>query len=114
MTTVRWKVEAEGGVGERTYSFRVADGKAEKVAQERSFRVVGLGPNDAGNVPCEGRGSGRDRERGGESAGRRNTRWSRNWRCRWPTSGQSVSTGGGDGYGPVEGHRDRGGWQLSL
>src|SRR5512143_3881042 len=34
MATVRWKVEARGGVGELTYSFRVTDGKEEKVAQE--------------------------------------------------------------------------------
>jgi len=32
--TVRWKAEARGGVGERTYSFRVTDGAGEKVAQE--------------------------------------------------------------------------------
>src|SRR3990172_7992351 len=34
MATVRWKVEAQGGVGKRTYAFLVADGKEEKVAQE--------------------------------------------------------------------------------
>jgi hypothetical protein len=34
MATVRWKVEAQGGVGERTYAFRITDGKEEKVVQE--------------------------------------------------------------------------------
>ena len=34
MATVRWSVEAKGGVGKRTYAFLVADGKEEKVAQE--------------------------------------------------------------------------------
>jgi TolB-like protein len=36
MTTVRWKVEAQGGVGDRTFAFRLADGKTEKVVQEGS------------------------------------------------------------------------------
>ena len=34
MATVRWKVEAKGGVGNRTYAFRITDGKEEKVTQE--------------------------------------------------------------------------------
>ncbi|HBO68711.1 MAG TPA: hypothetical protein DD658_00545, partial [Deltaproteobacteria bacterium] len=34
MATVRWKVEAPGGVGERTFTFRISDGKEEIVAQE--------------------------------------------------------------------------------
>ena len=36
MATVRWKVEAKGGVGKRTYAFGISDGKEEKVAQEGS------------------------------------------------------------------------------
>lgn len=34
MSTVRWQVEAEGGTGERIYSFRLTDGKKERVVQE--------------------------------------------------------------------------------
>ncbi len=34
MVTVRWNVEANGGVGNRTYAFRITDGKEEKAAQE--------------------------------------------------------------------------------
>lgn len=33
MTTVRWKVEATGGVGKRTVEFRIADGGGEKPSQ---------------------------------------------------------------------------------
>ena len=34
MATVRWKAEVQGGVGKRTYAFRITDGKGESVAQE--------------------------------------------------------------------------------
>ena len=48
MTTVRWKVEAQGGVGERTYSFRVTDGKEEKVAQEGTSALWAWSPSAPG------------------------------------------------------------------
>jgi TolB-like protein len=33
MTTIRWKAEASGGVGERSYEFRVTDSQVESVVQ---------------------------------------------------------------------------------
>ncbi len=48
MATVRWNVKAQGGVGERTYSFRLTDGNEEKVAQE------GTSPTWAWSPPSPG------------------------------------------------------------
>ena len=48
MTTVRWKVEAQGGMGERTYLFRVTDGKEEKVAQEGASGLWAWSPSAPG------------------------------------------------------------------
>ncbi|MBF8258872.1 MAG: hypothetical protein HW377_1246 [Actinobacteria bacterium] len=44
MATVRWKVEAQGGVGERIFAFHITDGKEEKVAQEGSSALWAWAP----------------------------------------------------------------------
>jgi TolB-like protein len=48
MATVRWNVEAQGGVGERTFAFRLSDGKTEKVAQEGSSALWAWSPKTPG------------------------------------------------------------------
>jgi hypothetical protein len=48
MATVRWNVEAQGGVGERTFAFRLSDGKTEKVAQEGSSASWAWAPKAPG------------------------------------------------------------------
>ena len=48
MAKVRWKVDATGGVGERTIEFRTTDGKEEKREQERYVAHVGLVTADPG------------------------------------------------------------------
>ena len=48
MATVRWKVEAQGGVGERTFAFRLSDGKTEKVAQEGPSALWAWAPTTPG------------------------------------------------------------------
>jgi hypothetical protein len=48
MATVRWKVEAEGGGGERTFAFRLSDGKTEKVTQEGSSALWAWSPKTPG------------------------------------------------------------------
>jgi TolB-like protein len=48
MATVRWNVEAKGGVGERMFSFRVSDGKAEKVLQDGASASWGWSPTTPG------------------------------------------------------------------
>ena len=44
MATVRWKVDATGGVGKRTFTFELADGKTETVAQEGSSSLWSWAP----------------------------------------------------------------------
>ncbi|HBO69130.1 MAG TPA: hypothetical protein DD658_02885, partial [Deltaproteobacteria bacterium] len=48
MATVRWQVEAKGGVGKRTYAFFVADEKEEKVAQESESASWAWAPSAPG------------------------------------------------------------------
>src|SRR3972149_6752475 len=48
MATVRWQVEAQGGVGERTYAFWLADGKTEMAAQEGPSALWAWAPTTAG------------------------------------------------------------------
>ncbi|MHB1024584.1 MAG: hypothetical protein ACYC24_02630 [Desulfobacteria bacterium] len=48
MTTVRWSMEAQGGVGERTFAYRVTDGKTEAVAQEGPSAVWAWAPATPG------------------------------------------------------------------
>jgi hypothetical protein len=48
MATVRWNVEAQGGVGERTFAFRLSDGKTEKVTQEGSSASWAWAPTTPG------------------------------------------------------------------
>jgi len=48
MATVRWKVDATGGVGERTFEFRVSDGKEEKVAQGGASAIWDWSPKAPG------------------------------------------------------------------
>jgi hypothetical protein len=41
--TVRWVVEATGGVGDRTFEFRLSDGMEERRAQEGPTPVIRSG-----------------------------------------------------------------------
>jgi hypothetical protein len=49
MVTVRWKAEAAGGIGERSFEFRIFDGKSEKAAQRGPSGIWHWSPGEPGS-----------------------------------------------------------------
>lgn len=48
MATVRWRADATGGVGERTFEFLLSDGKEEKVVQRGASALWDWSPSEPG------------------------------------------------------------------